>query len=69
MKGIWHALFRYPCTNVLLPLLESSEPKEFNEFLEHLHNQMVRSEISINVGNLEIFDLIVGRDSIKCTRK
>ncbi|XP_076246038.1 uncharacterized protein LOC143186329 [Calliopsis andreniformis] len=42
IKGIWYALFKYPCMDVLLPLLESSEPKEFKEFLEYLHSQMIK---------------------------
>lgn len=41
IKIIWYTLFKYPFVNVLLPLLELSEPKEFSEFIEELHNQLV----------------------------
>ncbi|CAK9806080.1 hypothetical protein ANTQUA_LOCUS4699 [Anthophora quadrimaculata] len=43
IRGIWCTLFKYPCVEVLLPLLESSEPKELREFLEQLHNQLVKT--------------------------
>lgn len=41
IKIIWYTLFKYPFVDVLLPLLELSEPKEFSEFIEELHNQLV----------------------------
>ena len=53
VNGIWHALFQYPCIDVLLPLLESSEPKEFHEFLEYLHNQMVQILSNMEEDKLE----------------
>ncbi|XP_054006191.1 uncharacterized protein LOC128891051 [Hylaeus anthracinus] len=42
VRGIWCSLLKHPCTDVLLPLLESTEPQEFHDFLEHLHDQMVK---------------------------
>lgn len=41
IRIIWYTLFKYPFVDVLLPLLELSEPKEFSEFIEELHNQLV----------------------------
>lgn len=41
IRIIWYTLFKYPFADVLLPLLELSEPKEFSEFIEELHNQLV----------------------------
>lgn len=41
LRGIWFVSFKYPCVDVILPLLESSEAKEVHELFEHLHNQVV----------------------------
>ncbi|XP_026675616.1 uncharacterized protein LOC113465262 isoform X1 [Ceratina calcarata] len=40
IRGVWFALLKYPCADVLLPLLESSETKLLSEFLEELDNQL-----------------------------
>ncbi|XP_076751649.1 uncharacterized protein LOC143423901 isoform X2 [Xylocopa sonorina] len=53
IQGVWYALFKHPCMDVLLPLLESSEPKEFSEFLEELHNQLVKAIQNVHGNDLE----------------
>ena len=40
-KTIWNTLFKYPCIDVLSPLLASSELKEFSDFTKELHNRLV----------------------------
>lgn len=41
IRAIWYALFKYPCIDVLSPLLASSELNELSEFTEELHDQLV----------------------------
>ncbi|XP_017799294.1 PREDICTED: uncharacterized protein LOC108580138 [Habropoda laboriosa] len=53
MRGIWYTLFKYPCIDVLLPLLGSSEPKELYEFLEQLHNQLIKTLLKVQENDLE----------------
>nr|XP_034173255.1 uncharacterized protein LOC117601077 [Osmia lignaria]XP_034173257.1 uncharacterized protein LOC117601077 [Osmia lignaria]XP_034173258.1 uncharacterized protein LOC117601077 [Osmia lignaria]XP_034173259.1 uncharacterized protein LOC117601077 [Osmia lignaria]XP_034173260.1 uncharacterized protein LOC117601077 [Osmia lignaria]XP_034173261.1 uncharacterized protein LOC117601077 [Osmia lignaria]XP_034173262.1 uncharacterized protein LOC117601077 [Osmia lignaria]XP_034173263.1 uncharacterized p len=43
LRGIWFVSFNYPCVDVILPLLESSEAKEVHELFEHLHNQVIKA--------------------------
>lgn len=45
IRAIWYALFKYPCIDVLTPLLASSELNELSEFTEELHDQLVCSII------------------------
>ncbi|CAL7946235.1 unnamed protein product [Xylocopa violacea] len=58
VKGVWYALFKHPCIDVLLPLLESSEPKEFSEFLEELHNQLVKAVLNVQENDLKTICII-----------
>ncbi|XP_076648350.1 uncharacterized protein LOC143356498 [Halictus rubicundus] len=53
IKGIWWALFSYPCVDVLFPLLESSESLELEEFLKDLQDQMVRAITHVKPNDLE----------------
>ncbi|XP_076636388.1 uncharacterized protein LOC143349203 [Colletes latitarsis] len=53
VRGIWYALLKYPCTDVLLPLFESSKPQEFNKFLEYLHDHMVKILLNVQKNDLE----------------
>ncbi|XP_078047743.1 uncharacterized protein LOC144475582 [Augochlora pura] len=53
IKGIWCTLFNYPCVDVLLPLLESSESIELQEFLKDLHDRLIRAITHIKQNDLE----------------
>lgn len=52
-KGVWFASFKYPCADVLLPLLESTETKLLSVFLEELDNQLVQSLLHSQKNYLE----------------
>ncbi|KAF3421290.1 hypothetical protein E2986_10325 [Frieseomelitta varia] len=52
-KAIWNTLFKYPCIDVLSPLLASSELKEFSDFTEELHNRLVKALLNAEVNDLE----------------
>ncbi|XP_076379515.1 uncharacterized protein LOC117221734 [Megalopta genalis] len=53
IKGIWCSLFNYPCVDVLLPLLESSESIELQELLKDLHYRMVTAITHVKQNDLE----------------
>lgn len=52
-RAIWYALFKYPCIDVLTPLLASSELNELSEFTEELHDQLVKTLLGKQENNLE----------------
>ncbi|XP_076292127.1 uncharacterized protein LOC143214678 [Lasioglossum baleicum] len=53
IKEIWRILFRYPCVDVLFPLLESCESLELEQFLKDLHDQMVKAITHVERNDLE----------------
>ncbi|KAK9308232.1 hypothetical protein QLX08_001704 [Tetragonisca angustula] len=52
-KTIWNILFKYPCIDVLSPLLASSELKEFSDFTKELHNRLVKALLNAGESDLE----------------
>ncbi|XP_076391389.1 uncharacterized protein LOC100882148 [Megachile rotundata] len=58
LREIWFTSFKHPCIDVILPLLESSEPKEFQELLEQLHNQVIKILSSTQESDMESICII-----------
>ncbi|OAD61483.1 Major facilitator superfamily domain-containing protein 12 [Eufriesea mexicana] len=53
IRAIWSTLLKYPYVEALSLLLESSEPNEFSEFLEELHNRLVKALLNAHESDLE----------------
>ncbi|KAK2582637.1 hypothetical protein KPH14_004919 [Odynerus spinipes] len=58
IKQIWFVMLKYPCEDLLLPLIESTEAKAFQDLLKVIYPQMIEELPKLNSSSLKSIFLI-----------